>query len=201
MAVDAPPRVAARHSDPLFGDLGPEPPLEYRRMSFDEYLKLPEKPKSEWIDGVAVIRLVPAQFVHAYQAGRIFSLLVASFPSLQVATDAPLHINKRMFVPDIMATDPKTYRDKWIKDAPIIVVEVLSPSTRRYDLTTKLAAYLEAGVGQYWTVDTDRGEIVVRKNNGKTWQELAKLDAAHPTITIDVPPYGDITLKRTALFG
>jgi Uma2 family endonuclease len=36
---------------------------------------------------------------------------------------------------------------------PALVVEVLSPSTRRYDLGTKLGAYLEAGIPEVWFAD------------------------------------------------
>ena len=36
---------------------------------------------------------------------------------------------------------------------PGLVVEVLSPSTRRYDLGTKLGAYLEAGIPEVWFAD------------------------------------------------
>lgn len=200
MAIDAPARIAARPKL-LIGPSEPEPPLEYRKMSFEEYLRLPEKPRAEWLDGVAVIRLVPAQFIHAYDAGRLFTVLTLAFPDLKVATDGPLHINNRMFVPDIMAIAASSYREKWIVDPPIIVVEVLSPSTRKYDLTTKSDAYLESGVKQYWTVDTDRGEIVVRENTGKAWHEVAKLDAQHPTIAVEVAGHGPVKLDRNWLFS
>ena len=36
---------------------------------------------------------------------------------------------------------------------PGLMVEVLSPSTRRYDLGTKLGAYLEAGIPEVWFAD------------------------------------------------
>ena len=36
---------------------------------------------------------------------------------------------------------------------PDLVVEVLSPSTRQYELGTKLGAYLEAGIPEVWFAD------------------------------------------------
>jgi Uma2 family endonuclease len=35
----------------------------------------------------------------------------------------------------------------------MLAVEVLSPSTRRYDLSMKRSRYEEAGSGSYWVVD------------------------------------------------
>jgi Uma2 family endonuclease len=45
----------------------------------------------------------------------------------------------------------------WRKlSAPVLVVEVLSPSTRKRDRHRKRPAYLAHGVGEVWIVDADR---------------------------------------------
>lgn len=44
---------------------------------------------------------------------------------------------------------------------PDLVVEVLSPSTRGYDVLTKRSLYGRAGVREYWLVDPDRATIEV----------------------------------------
>ncbi len=44
---------------------------------------------------------------------------------------------------------------------PILVVEVLSPSTRRRDQIQKRQLYLDAGVPEYWIVDGERREVRV----------------------------------------
>ena len=43
--------------------------------------------------------------------------------------------------------------DKLFTGVPDLVVEVLSPKTRRVDKGTKLEIYQEAGVPEYWLVD------------------------------------------------
>jgi Uma2 family endonuclease len=40
-----------------------------------------------------------------------------------------------------------------VEGAPDLVLEILSPSTRQRDETTKLALYASAGVREYWLVD------------------------------------------------
>jgi Uma2 family endonuclease len=42
-----------------------------------------------------------------------------------------------------------------------LVVEVLSPSTRRRDLGIKRTAYLRWGIAEYWIVDVDHSAIIV----------------------------------------
>ena len=42
-----------------------------------------------------------------------------------------------------------------------MAIEVLSPSTRRKDMTVKLNKYSEAGVREYWIVDIDNRKVIV----------------------------------------
>lgn len=46
-------------------------------------------------------------------------------------------------------------------DAPLLAVEILSPSTRQQDLGAKRAEYAEAGLRHYWVVDHRVPEVVV----------------------------------------
>ena len=71
--------------------------------------------------------------------------------------------------PDLMVRQPRAGRtvrgrplDDW-DDAPTpsLIVEVVSPSTRRRDHEYKRVFYMEAGVPEYWIVDPDRREVRV----------------------------------------
>jgi Uma2 family endonuclease len=49
---------------------------------------------------------------------------------------------------------------------PLLVVEVISESTRRTDQIKKRAFYLESGVPEYWVVDSETRTILVVSANG-----------------------------------
>ena len=48
-----------------------------------------------------------------------------------------------------------------IYGAPDFVLEILSDSTRKKDMTVKLTKYMEAGVKEYWVIDPDRRLLIV----------------------------------------
>ena len=55
--------------------------------------------------------------------------------------------------PDVLVARPADFGPKNLPVAPLLAVEVLSPSTRLYDLNTKRSAYEKMGVPSYWIVD------------------------------------------------
>jgi Uma2 family endonuclease len=65
--------------------------------------------------------------------------------------------------PDLMVRQPHPRRKgKWESaPTPILIVEVLSPYTRRRDREQKREYYLEAGVAEYWMIDPDQRTITV----------------------------------------
>ena len=67
-----------------------------------------------------------------------------------------------MVEPDISVVCDHDKLDKHgCKGAPDLVVEVLSPSTRRHDRLIKLDLYQRAGVKEYWIVDPDSQSVQV----------------------------------------
>ena len=65
--------------------------------------------------------------------------------------------------PDLMIRlphpNPDAGWDAW--PVPLLVVEIISPGTRRRDREQKRVFYLEAGVAEYWIVDAERRNITV----------------------------------------
>jgi len=49
---------------------------------------------------------------------------------------------------------------------PSLVIEILSPTTRRRDRMQKRQLYLDAGVGEYWIVDPESATVTVARGDG-----------------------------------
>jgi Uma2 family endonuclease len=58
---------------------------------------------------------------------------------------------------------------KYIKDAPDLVVEVSSPSTRRLELVRKRELYQRFGVPEYWYVDLEADRVEVYRLSGGSY--------------------------------
>jgi Uma2 family endonuclease len=65
------------------------------------------------------------------------------------------------FQPDILVARRDEIGDRRLEATPLLVVEVLSPSTRLADLTLKRSAYERAGVPAYWIVDPEVPRLTV----------------------------------------
>jgi Uma2 family endonuclease len=95
--------------------------------------------------------------------------------------------------PDVfIVCDPQKLDDRGVSGAPDWIAEVLSPSTARYDRTTKLRAYERAGVPEVWLIDpTDRTLTIYRAVAGRYAQPVVlELEgrtaiAAVPGVSID----------------
>jgi Uma2 family endonuclease len=86
-----------------------------------------------------------------------------------------------VFLPDItVVCDTSKLNSNGCEGAPDFVVEVLSPSTSRYDRFTKFNEYLHAGVLEYWIVDPTDKTVSVHwlKDETYTTEVYSDLDVA-----------------------
>ena len=133
---------------------------------------LPEDHPSELIDGVIYNMASPA-LRHQSISGAIYRQLWNYVDSqggdcipFIAPTDVRLDRDERTMVgPDVFVIcqpdDDRMDNDKYINGAPDLIIEVLSPSTRRKDMFTKLYKYEEAGVREYWIVDPNKEKVIV----------------------------------------
>ena len=133
---------------------------------------LPEDHPSELIDGVIYNMASPA-LRHQSISGSIYHQLWnyvdahdGNCTPFIAPTDVRLDRDERtMVVPDVFVIcqpdDGRMDNEKYINGAPDLIIEVLSPSTRRKDMFIKLLKYEEAGVREYWVVDPKKEKVIV----------------------------------------
>jgi Uma2 family endonuclease len=60
-------------------------------------------------------------------------------------------------------------QEDYLRGAPDLVVEILSPSTAAHDRATKLTLYAEAGVGEMWIIDPQAKTVEILKLQGNKY--------------------------------
>ncbi len=133
--------------------------------TIEDYLKLPDGERFELIDGVLYDMGAPT-LNHQNVAGKLyieFSLYVRKNKGPCKVYIAPVDVHvdpfddKTMVQPDVMVICKKEKLTiERVEGAPDLVVEVLSPSSRKRDKLLKYQKYKEAGVREYWIVDPAR---------------------------------------------
>ena len=147
------------------------PKGEYDRQgqyTIDDYYALPEDRRAELIDGVIFDMSAPA----------VSHQTIALEIALQLSECAKAHgnchvlispvdvqldcDNRTMVQPDVVILcDPSKNIDRCIYGAPDLVMEVLSPSTRKKDMVLKLHKYEHAGCREYWIIDPKNERVTV----------------------------------------
>lgn len=78
--------------------------------------------------------------------------------------------------------------DKNVRGAPGVVIEILSPSTRKRDQTLKRQLFDREGVREYWMVDPDRNQVAVhRRAADGSFPLVTTLDANETLTTLLLP--------------
>ena len=143
---------------------------EQGKWTYDDYLHLPDDGRIyEIIEGVLYVNAAPSydhqhtvnkinfallKYTDAHQLGEI---IIAPF-EVHLPTIAKPVQPDIIFIPNDVALKRGA---KFFVGAPKMVVEVLSPSTRRKDLMVKADAYERAGVQEYWVADVEQRSILV----------------------------------------
>ena len=130
----------------------------------------------ELIDGVLIVTPAPS-WHHQRAVVRLLRLLDTACPSSMETLVAPFDValaDDTVMQPDLLVARRSELTMRDLPVAPVLAVEVLSPSTRRIDLTLKRSRYESAGCLAYWVVDPMQPSIT-------TWllAEGAYVEASH----------------------
>lgn len=137
--------------------------------TLEDYYTLPDERRAELIDGVFYDMSSPVT-VHQDIVAIIHMAFYEYIRNkkkpckvFEAPVDVQLCCDDRTVVqPDmVVVCDRDKIKRFGIYGAPDYVLEVLSQSTRKKDLTIKLNKYLEAGVREYWIVDPITEKLIV----------------------------------------
>jgi Uma2 family endonuclease len=169
--------------------------------TLEELHRLPDDGnKYELLDGQLFVTPAPAE-VHEDILARLTRLIdpyVAAHGLGRVYRPrAVLRTHGSELEPDLMVRPLR--KEPPVKDwddapVPILVVEVLSPTTRRRDLTKKRDFYLRIGVAEYWIVDPDRESVRVARPNREDHEPADLLVWAPANAT------NDLVIPLTSIF-
>lgn len=155
--VDTEPAV--RHGG---GMSQPHPAATPTWVTWADYIALPDDDRRELIDGVLVEVEVPTNLHEWIVSELLFALKLWTRANGGVVIGSGYKIrisDERAFMPDIQLYRAD-HRQRFVGQpqgladgAPDLVVEVISPSSRRYDRLLKLQGYAAIEVPEYWIVD------------------------------------------------
>lgn len=141
-------------------------------MTVDEFLAWEDgtDTRYELADGV-VRAMAPPDAAHRIIVANITAIIHGALRSRRPCrpeNEAGLRIDARtMWQADVAVTCHPPSREI---EAPLLVVEVLSPSTRTHDLGRKLPDYRTLGsVQEIWLVDSERRWLQLWRRDGARW--------------------------------
>lgn len=162
----------------------------------DEYLLMEERgsTKSEYVDG-----WIRAMSGATLRHNRVklnclvqLSLKLKDQRCQPFDSDTKIRLNsdgkKRFYYPDAQVVCDSNKLSSVFQDKPVLIVEVLSPSTRRYDLDEKMTAYLTIPSLQCYLLLEQHQPIAIvmrRTKSGFLREDIQDINAS-----IDLPTLG-----------
>jgi len=153
----------------------PQPKVPF---SADDFLAwdATQTDRHEFVDG-EVFAMAGGEDRHASVSGNLFAALHSHLKGSRCRVymnDVKLQVAaaNAFFYPDVFVTcSERDAASRLVKQEPLLVVEVLSPSTAAYDRGDKFAAYrLCPTLAEYAVIDIDRRAVdLFRKNTEGLW--------------------------------
>lgn len=161
------------------------PTDEQLKLTYEDYCLIPEDGKRhEIIDGEEVVTPAPTTR-HQRIVGRLYRLLADHaegrvFGEVFVAPTDVILAADVIVQPDVLfvaADRAAIVRERGIEGAPDLVVEVVSPGSRRLDEVRKRLLYDRFGVEEYWVVDPELHAVKVYRRTDAGFVRAAELTA------------------------
>lgn len=133
-----------------------------RPLTADDLATMPDDGhRYELVDGTLVVTPSPSR-KHQLVSGRLHRLLDAACPDDLLVLAAPTDVrldDDTVLQPDLLVVVRDEFDDESRPLRPLLVVEILSPSTHHVDVSLKRARYEAARCPVYWVVDPEALEL------------------------------------------
>ncbi|MFT4298739.1 MAG: Uma2 family endonuclease [Aeromicrobium sp.] len=160
-----------------------------RHWTRDALERLPDDGnRYELIDGTLIVSPAPAR-VHQRASKQLFLLLHAGASAGLEVFYAPFDVamaDDTVMQPDLLVAPSGAFTDRNLPTAPLLAVEILSPSTRGVDLLLKKERLQRGGCPHYWVVDPDAPSITAWTLIDGTYVE-AGAATGDETLTLTAP--------------
>ena len=142
----------------------------------------------ELIDGTLLVSPAPSA-LHQIVAANMFRLLDGAAPVDRAVLFAPVAWQpdgRTSVEPDLLVIAKDRIAPHRITGAPEVVVEILSPSSGRFDRTVKFSRYAEDGAAHYWIVDPATPSVEINVLNDGEYVLVAG-GAQDDTVSVTAP--------------
>ncbi len=137
--------------------------------TIDDIYALPDGQRAELIDG-QIYNMAPPKRLHQKLISELTQSIGSYIKSQNGSCEvypAPFAVflnddDKNYVEPDLsVICDKSKLDDRGCNGAPDLIIEVVSPSSRKLDYSIKNALYMEAGVREYWIIDPTKERTTV----------------------------------------
>jgi len=174
-----------------------------RKLGYVDYERIPADGKRhEILDGELYVTPAPSP-LHQRLSKRLQRRLEDYFEARGIGEvfNAPTDLilaEHDIVQPDLLVVGhPSHVTHRAIEGTPLLVVEVLSPSTRALDRSVKMRRYADLGILHYWVLDPDAERIECLRLDEGTYRTV--VDAAVPQ-TLHHPDFPELAIDLAALW-
>ena len=167
-----------------------------RSLTRDDLDAMPDDGhRYELIDGSLVVTPAPL-LDHQRVVGALYYLMRGGCPADLEVLLAPFDValgHDTVMQPDLLVAPRADLTPRDLPAAPVLVIEVLSPSTRHIDLTLKRSRFEAAGCTSYWVTDPAIPSLTAWELHAGRYadpHEVSASDTFHPRVpfAVDITP-------------
>lgn len=158
------------------------------RVSLEEYLQTSYRPDREFLDGVLKEKPV-VEFVHGEVQGLLFSWFLQHRDEWGIRASVETRTRVRagkVRLPDVVVVASGSREKGTLTVAPLVAIEVLSPTDSYSDLRERAEDLWAMGVRNIWLIDPEH-------RTGEVWRDgywqpagSARIDAVESPVFVDL---------------